>query len=460
MLLGTVALSTACSEDGSKKPSASTPVSFPYTPEGCAYTVSPPELADVAMSSNATGGEPAPKHVHLSWAGPADSTFAVNWATDLDTKLTQVLYGPDKAEVEAAEGAGGKVKRQLGHTMQLGSPLFLDQKLRVHETHVCGLAANTTVYYKVGGPGAWSRVFDVATAPARGATDKFKFTVSGDSRSGADIFAKIQEQAAAQGIDFQIFTGDFIDNTTNQSHWEALFEGKTGAYSTEDMLATRPLMPVNGNHDNLSVYYLGQFALPQELSPGEGAQGEAWYSFDYGNAHFLMLDSEAAKLDAQADFMREDVKKVDRAKTPWLFAVFHTTPYTCGSKHQGDSLAPRATWQPVFDELKVDVVLAGHVHNYQRSVPIRGFAPGTTDGVEAASGPKKIPVNESGTVYVVSGGASGDLYGVDPPTSCPSFAYLTEKVNHSLTLEVEDRTLRYKALRLDGTELDSFEYTK
>jgi hypothetical protein len=172
-----------------------------------------------------------------------------------------------------------------------------------------------------------------------------------------------------------------------------------------------------------------------------------------------MLDTEAGDLTQQADFMREDVKKVDRTKTPWLIASFHKAPYTCGSKHQSDSDKPRSTWQPVFDELKVDLVLTGHVHNYQRSVPIRGFKAGTTEGVEATSGPKKVPLNESGTVYVVTGGAGAALYDTDPATSC-AFSYLTEKVNNYLVLEIENRTLRYRALRLDGTELDSFEYTK
>lgn len=113
----------------------------------------------------------------------------------------------------------------------------------------------------------------------------------------------------------------------------------------------------------------------------------------------------------------------------------------------------------MFDELKVDLVLTGHVHSYQRSVPIRGFKTGTTEGVEATSGPKKVPVAESGTVYVVSAGAGGDLYDADPASSC-AFSYITEKVNHYLVLEVENRTLRFRAIRLDGTELDSFEYTK
>lgn len=449
-----------CGEDGGEKGGTKQPDSFPYTPKGCDYEVAVPDgVESVTMSSAAQGAAPAPKHVHVSWAGAPEATFAVSWATDLETLPTQVLYGTDKAAVEAAEAPGGGVSRQLGHTMQLGSLLFSNQKMRAHEVHVCGLSADTTYYYKVGGPGAWSAVYDIATAPPPATPAKLKFALTGDSRSGADIFAQIQEKLSGEGIDFQIFSGDFVDNPQNQAHWDALFEAKSGSYATEQMMASRPVMPVNGNHDNLTAYYVGQFALPQEVSPGELAQGEQWYSFDYANAHFLMLDSEAAKLAAQADFVRADMKKVDRQKTPWVFAVFHTTPYTCGSVHKSDSDKPRAEWQPVFDEVGVDMVLAGHVHNYQRTVPIRGFQAGTTDGAVAQAGANGVPVAGSGTLYVVSGGASGDLYGVDPPSSC-YFSHVTEKVHHYVVVEIDGKTLRYKALRLDGTELDQFEYTK
>lgn len=458
-----IALATlGCGEEtGKKTGDTPNPGGFPYTPEGCNYTVATPaSIEEVSMSSDAVGTDPTPKHVHISWAGAPESTFAVNWATDLDTKQSLVVYGSDKAAVEAADGAAAGVTVQTGHTMLFGSPLIVTQKTRVHEAHVCGLTADTAYYYKVGGPGHWSAVYDIATAPAPASTQPFKFLLAGDSRSGPEVYAQIMEKARDEGIDFQVFSGDFIDNTTNQDHWEAFFEGSSGTYTTQEAIATRPLMPVNGNHDNLSVYYTGQFALPQEISSGEGAQGEEWYSFDYANAHFVMANSENASIGGpQADWLRSDMEKVDRTKTPWVIVVFHTPPYTCGSQHQGDSDLPRAEWQPIFDDLKVDLVLTGHVHNYQRSVPIRGFQTGTTQGLEAASGANKAPVNESGTVYVISAGAGGDLYNADQASSC-SYSYITEKVNNYVIVEIENRTLRFKALRLDGTEIDAFDYTK
>jgi hypothetical protein len=192
------------------------------------------------------------------------------------------------------------------------------------------------------------------------------------------------------------------------------------------------------------------------VSPGEQAEGEEWYSFDYGNAHFVMLnDSNATEpLVQQADWMREDLKQVDRAKTPWIFVVHHKPSYSC-SNHGSDQEL-RSTWQPVFDEFKVDFVLSGHDHNYERSVPIRGFQADGITGQEAQSGANKVPVNESGTLYVVAAGAGAPLYASG---SC-AHTYLSESVRNYVIMDVDGRTVNYRAMRLDGTELESFTYTK
>ena len=217
-LAALVLLVSGCSQDSSeakKKPTG--PLTFPYRPESCSYDVAIPDsAADASGHLDKVGADPTPKHIHVSWAGAPESTFAVNWATDADTLLTEVLFGKDKAAVEAADGPGASVTRARGHTMQLLSPLFQGQMARVHEVHVCGLAADTTYYYKVGGKGSWSAVYDVATAPAPGASAPFKFAITGDSRGTGDIFAQLQEQLSGQGIDFK--SSPAISSTTRRTN--------------------------------------------------------------------------------------------------------------------------------------------------------------------------------------------------------------------------------------------------
>ena len=428
-----------------------------YTPTGCGYDVTAPEGTEVTLGGTAVGDAPAPDHVHVSFAGDPASTFAVNWRTDLGTTVTQLLYGADEAEVTAADGPGGGVSLQEGHTIRF-TPL-LGMSTRVHEVHVCGLAASSRTFYKVGAPGAWSAVYDVSTGPAKGAAELFRFAVTGDARNAPDVFAEIQAALFARGVDFELFSGDAVILGPNQPEWDMFFSATSGADAVEDVLARLPFMAANGNHDGLAVNYLVQFALPEELSTGERAP-EEWYAFDYANAHFVVLNDTTASDDVisgdERDWLVADLSAVNRATTPWIFVMHHKPAYSCATAH-GSDVALRSAWQPVFDQYAVDFVFNGHDHDYERSKPIRGFDTGSTNGSLAPAGPGGIPVAESGTVYVVAAGAGAPLYGVD--LDC-YHTELAESVRNYVIVEVEGRTVRFDAYRIDGTTLDSFEYTK
>jgi hypothetical protein len=443
------------------------PSGFPYKPGCCDYSVSAPSVTEAGFSAAVLGPAPAPDHVHASWAGETSTTFAVNWRTDPGTLASELLYGTDEAAVAAAGGpdggpgdAGppGGVRRVLGHHLLYGSIFDGENRTRVHEAHVCGLAPSTRYFYKVGAPGAWSPVFEVATAPEVGSTEPFSFGVTGDSRNDPTIWAEIQAAVASQGVDFQLFSGDAVVIGQNQTEWNAFFEATAGATSVQSVLASTPFMIANGNHDALAINLVSQFAMPQELSPGE-TDPEEWYSFDYGNAHFVFLnDTTVTNSEAgpQRDWLEADLAAVDRQEAPWIFVVHHKPTYSCSTNHGSDTDL-RAVWQPVFDRYQVDLVFNGHDHDYERSKPIRGFQEGSTEGALAQAGTNGAPVAQSGTVYVVAAGAGAPLYGVDP--SC-YHTFVTESVRNYVVIDVEGRTLRYKAYRQNGTELDAFEYTK
>ena len=438
--------------------SPSSPLSS-YQPKGCSYSVTLPDgLDDPSMGSSGTGADPAPVHVHVSWAGDPASSFAVNWKTGQDTKLTELVYGTDRSAVDAADGAGSGVTLQAGHTFIFGSPLFPTQKARIHEVHVCGVDAGTTYYYKVGGPGHWSAVYDVATGPKPGAAPPFRFAVLGDSRDDPTAFAAIEQKLVSEAPDFQIFTGDAVHTGVNQTDWDAFFEASSGTFHAQDAMARIPFMPVNGNHENLVINYFAQFALPGTMSQGEVAdsEGEEWYSFNYANAHFVMLDDQptGSALDAETQWLANDLAKVDRNRTPWLFAVHHKPTYTA-SNHSPD-LDARKAWQPIYDQYKVDFVLNGHNHVYERSLPIRGFQPGTQDGALAQADSNGAPVNGSGTIYLVAGGAGAPLYG----TGTAYYTAHTEKTRNYAIFDIDGTTLKYRALRPDGSAIESFIYTK
>ena len=429
-----------------------------YTPAGCGYVVATPEVNEAAMGGDAVGATPAVDHVHVSFAGPTTSTFVVNWRSDSATTLSQVLYGTDEAAVRAADSAAAGVSVQAGHTMfysGLADPRGTGTRL--HEVHVCGLVPGTRYFYKVGGPGHWSDAFDVRTGPAVGSAAPWSFAVTGDSRSDPMAAAEIMQRVAGHAPDLQIFSGDTVLLGGAQPEWNAFFEASAGAFTMQDLLARVPFMTTNGNHEALGVNYFAQFAMPQEVTTGELGQGEEWYSFDYANAHFAVVnDYPDERVSAeQTEWLRADLAAVDRGTQPWIFVIHHRGLYS--SSMWGSNAVARAAWQPVFDAARVDVVFNGHDHNYERSKPMRGFQAGTMDGQLVAEGTNGVPmIAESGTMYVVAAGSGAPLY--DSGTSY--FTHLSESTRNYGIVEIEGRTLRFSAYRQDGTVLDSFEYTK
>ncbi|MFO0684712.1 MAG: metallophosphoesterase family protein [Sandaracinus sp.] len=436
-----------------------------YTPTGCGYAVSTPTVTETGMGMDVFGDTPEPDHIHTSWAGPTDTTFAINWHTGLGTLASSVLFGTDMAAVAAADDAGSGVTRQEGHFMRFRASSSPGGFEIVHEAHVCGLSADTEYFYKVGGPGHWSQVYSFSTAPVVGSTAPYTFGVTGDSRGYEDnAWAITQHHFSDRAVDFQLFSGDAVVAGPNQGEWNQFFTQVDGAFDTQDFLATRPMMMANGNHDLLSVNYLVQFALPQDVSDGEIGQGEDWYSFDYANAHFIVLNDTVTRSSViggqEAAWLSADLAAVDRAQTPWVFVTHHQPMYTCTAGRPPDTNL-RAAWQSVFDQYHVDMVFNGHNHEYERSAPIFGFDSG--GGHVASEGANAVPVIAaggipSGTIYMVAAGAGAPLYSVN--TDCPETRHALS-VRAYLILEIQDRSLQLTAYdALTNSVIDQMTYTK
>ena len=437
-----------------------------YTPEGCGHTVTTPEVNDARMGEDVFGASGTVDHVHVSFAGPADTTLAMNWRSDVDTLASSLLIGTDEAAVSAADDAATGVVRQEGHTMRYGAGM---QGTRLHEVHVCGLTADTRYFYKVGGPGHWSEVFSVATSPTIGTTERWSFAATGDSRGNEEnAWAIAQERVLARGVDLQVFSGDAVALGNVQEQWNNEFFGPSnGDFEVHDSLAQIPLMMANGNHDLLATNYLAQFAFPQEQTEAETADGEEWYSFDYGNAHFVFLNDTvfmpAVIAGAEREWLEADLRRADmnRANVPWIFVIHHKPLYTCLSNHS-PNIDLRSAWQPLFDQYHVDMVIAGHNHVYERSRPIYGLT-GVEGNVAATEGsnyePRVTGGIPSGTVYVVAAGVGAPLYRVG--TDCPTATPAGQAVRNYMQIELEGRSLHARVFRaLDDVQIDEFNWVK
>jgi hypothetical protein len=205
-----------------------------------------------------------------------------------------------------------------------------------------------------------------------------------------------------------------------------------------------PYMVVVGNHEaechdpncqlsfqklqRLSNYtaYNARFKMPSEEV---GGVQNMWYSFEHGPVHFTSISSETdykdspsndftfldgrssnGKFGNQLKWLKEDLKKAhaNRNKTPWLIVGMHRSIYNLNDanndgtpKESNNCLQLQRAFEEIFIKYKVDVVIAGHCHDYERHLPIARSKP-VLDGV---STDYKVYKNPKAPVYIVTGAA-------------------------------------------------------
>jgi hypothetical protein len=248
-----------------------------------------------------------------------------------------------------------------------------------------------------------------------------------------------------------------------------------------EMLRKSAVWSTRGNHESATsggvpVYY-NIFTMPTAgQAGGVGSGTEAYYSFDYGDIHFICLDSYASSRavgSPMLNWLQSDLAATDKK---WIIAFWHHPPYTKGS-HDSDSeqalVDMRQNVLPILEAGGVDLVLGGHSHSYERSFLIdnhyglsTSFADthkkqtgGGRPGVDSGSY-KKLSSDpqapQAGAVYAVPG-SSGQISGgsLNHPAMFISLNQLG-----SMVLDVDGNTLHAKFLRETGVIDDYFTMQK
>ena len=250
----------------------------------------------------------------------------------------------------------------------------------------------------------------------------------------------------------------------------AYFGGTDAEYQYElfnvyqAMLQKSVLWPTFGNHDAESADsatqtgpYCDMLTLPKNGEAGGVASGiKAYYSFDYGNIHFVCLDSSESGRSTTGPILTW-LKRDSSANTKtWTIAFWHHPPYSKGS-HDSDTetelVEMRQNAVPILKAYGVDLVMCGHSHGYERSFFMNGhyglstaFQPSTmlvesgsgrTDGSGAYTKASMTPTPYSGTAYVVAG-SSAHLTAA--PLNHPAM-YLSKSMLGSVVLDIDGNQL-------------------
>lgn len=253
----------------------------------------------------------------------------------------------------------------------------------IHHANVNGLNPVTKYYYTVGDDSyGWSDEYSFTTPAAAGDPAPFTIGVVGDlgqtsfSKQTVDLMTTHTEMMAV------VHVGDLSYADQLLPRWDSWQR------MAQPLLASFPYMTLVGNHDveksvcnHVPFYsYNQRFQMP--FSNSESNNNE-WYSFKMSGAHFIMLSSYSPydENSEQYKWLLSDLEHIDRSVTPWVIAAVHAPWYNSNYVHQGEGELMRKSMEPLLYKYGVNLVLAGHVHAYERSYPSYNFQRDDVNGM-------------------------------------------------------------------------------
>ena len=279
--------------------------------------------------------------------------------------------------------------------------------LNRHTVTLSGLEKGTTYYYRIGNEekGWWS---DVGSVRTQDSSKNVTFLHMADPQSQTEgqyerAWANVMDTAfdLYPHTDFVINTGDIVDHGDNQKQWAWMFN--TASHS----LMNTYMMPASGNHEGHGTNAIDNyFVLPNV--PEQDKTSGVYYSFDYNNTHFAILNSNSLNddeglSDEQIDWLIKDMNGSD---AQWKFVVLHKAVYSQGSHYKDDDVcAIREQLQVLMPQLGIDMVFQGHDHVYMRTGSLVNNALTAYDTAYLENSGKiyKTQVQPDGTTYVISG---------------------------------------------------------
>lgn len=277
----------------------------------------------------------------------------------------------------------------------------------------------------------------------------FQMLIFADSQcEHYEVWQRTADTASAAYPDAELVTvvGDLVDNGEADYQWRAWH------LAAANLLSERTFAPVMGNHECYGVNwlnalpkgYLNQFTLPDNRVKKFSGY---FYSFDYGAAHFFILNTQIIELDdlkpglqsAQEYWLRRDAAQVNR---PWKIVLMHKDIYHYGRDNFDADIADK--FLELFDELEIDLVFTGHLHTYRNRGKIFGRRK-----------------SARGTTYILCG-LSGDQKYIEPHSAIDDVSYnnLREEPPSFIALDVEASAIHLTARTIDGEILDDFTLTK
>ncbi len=358
--------------------------------------------------------------------------------------------------------------------------------------------------------------FEAAVAAPKPAARGERFVVFGDGAADSDDQRAVAFQASRLNPDYVVITGDVVYMRGRVSeyldHFFPVYNADEAASSLgAPLLRSTPFYPAPGNHDLIesdlakfpdgaAYFYYWSLPLngptngvgaPQLKGPAARQQayrdavGPAFprvanYSVDRGGIHWTVLDSSPYadwNEPTLRAWLEADLASPSARAAHWRFVACHHPPFSSSKAHADDQRM--RVLAPVFESAGVSVVFNGHVHNYQRSRPIKFSLEPLPLGKTSPYGPSgQVPgrwtldttfdgvrhTKPDGVIYLVTGAGGARLYNPDQtkrPESWYDFTARFISDIHSLTVvDATPDSLILRQISFDGHEIDRAVVTK
>ena len=387
----------------------------------------------------------------------------------------------------------------------------------VYSASFTDLIPGTTFMYRISKNG--KIVFSAAAKALKSKEQSYRVAISGDMGAGTGTAKKIAYEIYKADPDMVAIAGDIVYNrgliSEYTTKWWPVYNKDVADTLGAPLIRSIPFVASVGNHDALTrdldrfpdalAYY---HFWEQPLNGPAGKEGGAFvpmlagpdankkvfydgagekyprmsnFSFDHGNAHWTILDSNPY-VDWNDSTLRDWLTKdlAAAANATWRFVLYHHPCFNSSRAHYEQQQMRLIS--PILEKGKVDIVFAGHVHNYQRTYPLT-FKPDNL-GTQLVAGANNIKIGRTvngrwtldknfngkrntkpnGIIYITTGAGGQGLYNPEQQKDTDSWQKFTTKfvsTVHSFTImDVNGGVLTLKQVDINGKEVDRIKITK
>lgn len=357
-------------------------------------------------------------------------TKSITWLTQINGSAAeaQVKYSTDDTLTDAATVKGTSAIQTFVQSSR-------GDALRSNKVTLTDLTLGTTYYYQVGDGTTWSDTQSFKTPAANAEATNF-FILGDIQSSNTSNLARVLDElkTSETAYDFALQTGDAIDDVTAYvKNWRPFL-----TTVNSDKLNGVDLIHVLGNHE---YYGDADGKISKAIYDLPDSRMNSWYSMEYGNVCVVVVNHKNTGKNGGLVEATAQIAEQLKTDCAWKVLVAHEPIYGT------ESVSATPEILESIEKAGFDFVFGGDDHAYARTYPM-------------IRGEKQTENSRNGVVYFVCGDLSGKSNKFENREYYACAKPHTEYEGMYLTVQATEASFTVKAIKYDGTELDSYTKTR